>query len=66
MTNRRIGVPYARSDVDNHGYFVECPKCQYRFYGYGGINLADVDRYVEKEAKSASLEYAIHYEKVHE
>jgi hypothetical protein len=65
MTSRRIGVPYARADVDVHGYNVECPECGNRFYGPGGVKLQDVDLQVTKEAKSAQLEYAIHYERDH-
>ncbi len=53
-----IGVPYAKAEVDNHGYHVTCPTCGYKFYGKG--------RTEDKVTKSAGLEYAIHYEKTHE
>ena len=56
--SKMIGVPYGRADVDATGYNVTCPECGYKFYGQGSTGT--------KVRHSATLEYAIHYEKTHE
>lgn len=46
-----IGIPYARADVDDKGYFVTCPECGETFYG---------------TPKGSTKKYGVHYVKTHE
>ena len=57
-TTPTVGIPYSRSSLDEAGrYWVHCPKCDATFRGVGATE--------DKITKSATLEYAIHYERTH-
>lgn len=46
-----FGIPYARADVDDKGYFVTCPECGDTVYG---------------TTKGSVKKYGVHYVKTHE
>jgi hypothetical protein len=52
-----IGIPYARSEIDERGYYVQCPKCP----GPGG-KMYGQGRTEDEITKSAASLYAWHYE----
>lgn len=59
MGEPRVGLPYAKADIDMKGYCVVCPECGARCRP---TVVADEDEIT----KSAGAAYAAHYAEEHD